>query len=97
MITFNENLYFPHPKLFQGEYDIIAAYWDNVDAGKVGSVYYRETGDDNLRNKASVLIQKSFINKTDFNASSLFIATWDGIGYLNRDQRVRCLCATLAV
>ncbi|CAG2067454.1 unnamed protein product, partial [Timema podura] len=44
----------------------------------------RETQDPSLLERASDAVRESFSSAADFTATSLFIATWDNVGYYNR-------------
>ena len=66
---------------------IIAPYWADVDTSasdtvrEPGSVWYRETTDPELLERAQKSVRSSFINHKTFVPTYLFIATWDQVGY----------------
>ena len=60
---------------------LIAPYWADVDTRGTGQVWYRDTVDETLRNRARDLIKARFIDQTTFEPDYLFIATWDHVGY----------------
>lgn len=63
---------------------LIAPFLADVDTELSGNVFYRETSDPTLRDKAAEQIQRAFSAHRDFYPSSLFIATWDEVGYYSR-------------
>ena len=67
-----------------GNLQLIAPYWADVDTRGTGSVWYRQTTDAQLLARARDSIRAAFINQARFNPTSLFIATWDHVGYYNR-------------
>ena len=67
-----------------GNLQLIAPYWADVDTRGTGSVWYRQTTDTQLLARARDEIRAAFINQASFNPTSLFIATWDHVGYYNR-------------
>ena len=69
---------------------LIAPYWADADTRDSGNVWYRETNDTELLDRARMEIQSAFsnANQQTSNITHLFIATWDAVGYfeLNRDK-----------
>jgi len=63
---------------------LIAPYWADADTREPGSgnVFYRETTNPTLLQRASREIQDGVL--VSFFPSHLFIATWDSIGYFSR-------------
>jgi len=63
---------------------LIAPFWADADTRENGSgtVFYRETTNPTLLQRASREIQDGLL--VSFSPSHLFIATWDSIGYFNR-------------
>ena len=61
--------------------NILVPYWADADTRPAGggTVYYRETTNTALLDRASTEIQNAF--GLNFSATYLFIATWDAIGY----------------
>jgi hypothetical protein len=62
----------------------LAAYWGDVDTRPPngGAVYYRATSDTALLNRASAHITAQFTQaERTFQATRLFIATWERVGY----------------
>lgn len=58
---------------------MIAAYWADVDTTNLGTVYYRETRDSDYLDAVRDEIRAVYGGT--FAPTSLFIATWDKVGY----------------
>ena len=58
---------------------MIAVYWADVDTTNQGTVFYRETQNSTLLDKARDSIRANYGGR--FAPTSLFIATWDKVGY----------------
>lgn len=69
---------------FPLDYPVIAPLYTNVDTRASGAVYYRETQDVSLLQRATESVREAFSYGTDFEATSLFIATWKDVGYHNQ-------------
>ena len=67
-----------------GNLQLIAPYWADVDTRGTGTVWYRETTNPQLLTRARDEIQAAFIDQAGFSPTSLFIATWDHVGYYNQ-------------
>jgi len=65
-------------------YKIIAPFFADVDISLSGNVYYRETQDPSLLNKAAQEIHKAFPSEQHFRPESVFIVTWDDVGAYQR-------------
>ena len=63
---------------------IIAPYWADVDLTGIGEVYYRQTDNSILLARATNEIKAAFPASQNVNVTSLFIVTWDSVGYYNR-------------
>ena len=61
---------------------IIAPFWADSDTRPEdgGDIWYRETDQANLLQRARNMIRGAFINQATFEPLSLFIATWDHVG-----------------
>ncbi|KAK9507915.1 hypothetical protein O3M35_007676 [Rhynocoris fuscipes] len=67
---------------FPLEYPVIAPLYSNVDTTGKGKVYYRETNDSALLQRATQNVLNLYPNLPNgYEARSLFIATWDHVGY----------------
>ncbi|ESO97555.1 hypothetical protein LOTGIDRAFT_208735 [Lottia gigantea] len=62
-------------------FKIIAVYLSDVDTRGTGKVYYRETQDKSSLQRAALDIQTHFTGQESFEPTSLFIVTWDKVGY----------------
>lgn len=60
---------------------IVAPLYSNVDTRASGSIYYYETSNPQLLQRSVETIQESFSEAADFQPASLFIATWEDVGY----------------
>ena len=61
---------------------IIAPFWADIDLRCTGRLYYRQEDSVELLQRASNDVGSAFPG-TNFDASSLFIATWRRAGYHN--------------
>ena len=69
---------------------LIAPYWADVDTTETGKVWYRETTNPALLERAHREIREFFSELEDFVPLSIFISTWDCVGYyLRRADKVR--------
>ena len=73
--------------------DMIATYWGDVDTRPTagGTVWYRETSSSLLLSRFKDEIQAAFPNQTEFVPTSLFITTWDHVGYFCNNIDKVCL------
>ena len=62
---------------------LIAPYWGDVDTTGTGLVWYRETDRPDLLDRAQQLIRIFFPDQQEFEAISIFVATWDRVGYFS--------------
>lgn len=69
---------------FPLDFPAIAPLYSNVDVRASGSVYYRETQDDNILDRATRTIRGAFSKEKDFRATSALIVTWEDVGYHNQ-------------
>ena len=67
-------------------YNMIAAFFADIDTTYAGTVYYRETQNQTLLQKAGQVIQNNFENYYNFIPESLFVATWDNVGYFDAND-----------
>ena len=88
MVSFESGVaaFFATPFPLNSTQGMVAVYWTDVDARPNGSgiVWYRETADVTLRRQFREEIQSAFPTQRIFNPISLFIATWDHVGYYSR-------------
>lgn len=85
MVSFERGIsaFFATPFPLNNTQGLIAVYWTDVDTTPEGSgtVWYRETTDDTLLRRFRDEIKRAFPIQRIFNPISLFIATWDHVGY----------------
>lgn len=55
---------------------VVAAFWADVDNRRAGDVYYRESRDQAILERATRDIAQYFPEFPDFSAQWVFIATW---------------------
>ena len=60
---------------------LIAPFWDDVDIRRFGNIFYRETSNTTLLQRAHDLLQELFPSSGNFTPTTLFIATWDRLGH----------------
>ena len=61
---------------------LIAPFWDGVNIRRFGRIFYRQTSDSALLQRAQDQLHKLFSFSANFTPSTLFIATWDRVaGY----------------
>ena len=60
----------------------VAPYQAEVDITKSGQVFYRQTTDPNLLQRATREIKASFLMPQNATVQSLVIITWFRVGYL---------------
>ena len=75
----------PNPFPLNGSRIIIAPFWGDVDTTGTGDVWYHNSMNTSQLNRASTDIRNAFPAQAaaGFTATSLFIATWNRVGYFN--------------
>ena len=63
---------------------MIAPFWADVDARGTGSVFFRQTTNPNLLARATNEVKSSFLASSNTTIKSLFIATWNAVGYYSQ-------------
>ena len=63
--------------------ELIAPYWADVDTRGTGIIWYRETTDPDLLERADNEIRQAFPTMR-FESQLLFISTWDHVGYFDQ-------------
>uniref|UniRef100_A0A673J101 NIDO domain-containing protein n=1 Tax=Sinocyclocheilus rhinocerous TaxID=307959 RepID=A0A673J101_9TELE len=88
-LTFNQpsSAYVPYSFPARGSQDIIAGLWTNLDNRQRGVVSYRQYTSGNVLTRATQDINTHFPN-LNFNASWVFVATWNKIAYFNLTNTV---------
>ncbi|XP_059813041.1 alpha-tectorin [Hypanus sabinus] len=59
----------------------IAPFWADVHNGIKGNVYYRESVEQSILQRATKDIRKNFKDQSSFSATWVFIATWDKVTF----------------
>ena len=67
----------PFPNQDHYEVPVIAPFFDDSDTSIAGEVFYRYTDNETLLDNVTSCIGDAY--GSGFNASVLFIATWDGV------------------
>ena len=85
--------YVPNDNSFPlaGGRKFLAPFWADVDtrAPNGGDVWYRQTTDQALLDRANTQIRNAFPLQPQFTATNLIIATWDSVGYFDsKDDKV---------
>ncbi len=95
-LTFDEPLSQPTSSYLQSKLnrDFIAPLWTDMDSTVSGTISYCQVASGRLLLAASNNINQYFPN-LNFNASWLFIATWDKVPYYNNSQSVRYLFSVI--
>ena len=85
IISFTRSVskYTPDPFPLESNFELIAPYWSDVDTRGIGEVWYRETANPDLLERAQREISKAFVALEIFTPTYLFISTWDHVGYYN--------------
>ena len=96
IISFNDSFtsVIPLPFPLSSNAELIAPYWAHADITSAGTVFYRETNDTDVLNRASNDV-RFFSEFSSFSATTVFIVTWEGISYnFGGTDRVRFLCVS---
>ncbi|XP_043936438.1 alpha-tectorin-like [Protopterus annectens] len=64
----------------------VAPFWADIHSGLYGEVYYRESKNDQIRNRATADIRRYFPD-LQFTATWVFVATWDRVAYYGSSSR----------
>ena len=70
---------------------IIAPYWADVDIRGAGRIYYRQTSDPNLLDRATSEIRQTSSMSENITVTNLLIATWNNVGYYYRNSDKVCM------
>ena len=60
---------------------LVAAFWADVDTRIGGDVFYRETTDPNILQKATNDVTVTFVDQRKFKATWLLIVTWYDVAF----------------
>ena len=62
------------------EHLFVAPFWADFSVSRAGKIYYRQTTDPDLLDRATDEIKAAFPVPEEFSATSLVITTWDAVG-----------------
>lgn len=68
-----------------GDRRVVAAFWADVDNRRGGDVFYKETEDLRILNRASRDVISYFPDLSEFSATWVFIATWYRVTFYGGD------------
>ena len=69
---------------------MIAPFWGDVDTRDGGTAWYRLSNSTELLSRSSEEIRNAFSLQSVFNATDLFISTWDHVEYFSGPTEVCC-------
>ena len=79
--------YIPRRFPLDNNIPLIAPFWDDVDIRRFGNIFYRQTSNVTLLERARVQLQELFPSSGSFTPTTLFIATWDRVaGFRGQSQ-----------
>eukprot|EP00105_Crassostrea_gigas_P046261 XP_019930409.1 PREDICTED: protein mesh [Crassostrea gigas] len=73
--------YTPNPFPIANDARMIAPFWADIDTTRGGTVWYRETTNDTMLDRATDEVRAYFPDFFRFRASWVFIATWDRVAF----------------
>lgn len=73
--------YTPNPFPIANDARMIAPFWADIDTTRGGTVWYRETTNDTMLDRATHEVRAYFPDFFRFRASWVFIATWDRVAF----------------
>ncbi|XP_061188889.1 protein mesh-like [Saccostrea echinata] len=73
--------YTPNPFPLDGDRRLVAIFWADVDTREGGTVWYRESTNQTILNRATNEVRKYFPQFFRFQATWVFIATWDNVAF----------------
>ena len=87
--------YTPNPFPLANDARMIAPFWADIDTRKGGTVWYRESTNKQLLDRATDEVRAYFPKFMKFRASWIFIATWDHVTFYGCSEdgcsKVMCL------
>ena len=87
----NISQYTPDSFPLDNSQELIAPYWADVDTRGTGIIWYRDTTDPDLLERADSEIRQAFPTLLRYESEFLFIATWDHVGYYK--ERTNKVCS----
>ena len=80
ILSFQSPYLAPLPQMFRSTgLPMIAPFWDDIDITTFGNIFYRETNDATLLQRARDQLQELFPSSGNFTPTTLFIVTWDRV------------------
>ncbi|XP_062581787.1 uncharacterized protein LOC134243551 [Saccostrea cucullata] len=73
--------YTPNPFPLDGDRRLVAIFWADVDTRKGGTVWYRESTNQTILERATNEVRTYFPQFFRFQATWVFIATWDNVAF----------------
>ena len=64
---------------------LIAPFWADVDTREIGEVFYRQTNESSCIANVTSIIHEVFEDAVEFTPFTVFIATWNNVGYSKRN------------
>ena len=65
---------------------LIAPFWADADTRESGEVFYRQTNESSCITNVTNILREVFEDAVGFTPFTLFIATWNNVGYYNRNR-----------
>ena len=79
--------YIPRRFPLNNNIPLIAPFWDDVDITRFGNIFYRQTSNVTLLQRARDRLQDLFPSSVNFTPTTLFIATWNRVaGFIGQSQ-----------
>ena len=72
-------------------------FWADVDTRGTGDVWYRQSIDPILFDRANTEIRSSFPYQAPFNATQMHIFTWEGVGYFDSRSEGVSVCTIIII
>lgn len=70
---------------------MIAPFWADVDLGRGGTVWFRVTTENTIKQLATNDVKAYFPRSMDFQASWIFISTWQSVTFYGCSFGLGCL------
>ena len=67
---------------------LIAPFWDDINIERFGNIFYRQTSNITLLQRARDQLQELFPSSGNFTPTTLFIATWDRVAEFEGGSQV---------
>ena len=76
---------------------LIAPFWDDVNIGRFGNIFFRMTSNVTLLQRARNQLQELFLSSGNFTPTMLFIATWDRVAQFRGGSQVYMIFTCLVL